>query len=84
MVVLLFLLSSCSCAINEYCTVIVTGFVKTDPNRTRTEIQFNSCTIQKLQTHGYRWPSLLSQMAFCHSCQTTKVHYRVYEASEWH
>ena len=51
----------------------VTGFTKTVPNRTRTEIQFiaehKTYTLalrtQKHQTHGYRWPSLLSQMAFC-------------------
>ena len=53
----------------------VTEFVKTDPNHTRTEIHFiaehlfycwtlnlYSCTTQKHQTHGYRWPSLLSKI----------------------
>ena len=62
----------------------VTGFVKINPSCTRTEICFiaehikaNSCTNQKHQIHGYRWQSLLSQNAFCHPCQITKVHYRV-------
>ena len=59
--------------------IIVTGFTKAVPNYTRTEIQFmaeHSNTTQKHQTHGYWWPSLLSQMAFCQPCQTMKVHYR--------
>ena len=32
----------------------------------------------------YRWPSLLSQMAFCWPCHITKVHYSVCGACEWH
>ena len=68
--------------------ICVTGFVKIDSNCTRTDIHFiaehYSCTTCKCLTHGYRWPSLLSQTAFCHPCQTTKVHYRVFWASEWH
>ena len=42
-----------------------------------------SCTTQKHQTHSYRWLSLLSHMAFCCPCQTTKVHYRAFGASAW-
>ena len=62
----------------------VTGIVKIDPNHTGTEILIIACTNQKRLTHGYRWPSLLTQTAFCHPCQTIKVHYRVFGASEWH
>ena len=47
-------------------------------------LKLNSCTNQKRLTHGHRWPSLLSQTAFCHPCQNIKVHYRVFGASEWH
>ena len=32
-------------------------------------LNLNSCTNQKHQTHGCRWPSLLSQIAFCCPCQ---------------
>ena len=41
-----------------------------------TLLKLHSCTTQKHQTHGYRCPSFLSQMAFCWPCQTFKVHYR--------
>ena len=73
--------------LNKQCQIQhnVTGFVIINPNHTRTEIHFianqlklNSCTTQKCLTHGYGWPSLLSQTAFCHPIQTTKVHYRVF------
>ena len=47
-------------------------------------LHLNSCTTQIHQTHGYRWPNLLSQMAFCSPNQTTEVHYRVFGGSEWH
>ena len=51
---------------------IVTGYAKTIPNCTRTKIQYcwtlklHSCTTVPRNTkHMARWPSLLSQMAFC-------------------
>ena len=51
--------------------VYVTGFAKTVPNHTRTEIQLNikpmytlALRTKKHQTQDHRWPGLLSQMAF--------------------
>ena len=37
----------------------------------------HSCTTQKHQVLGIRWPGLLLQMAFCWCCKTTKVHVMV-------
>ena len=46
----------------------VSGFAKTVSNRARIEIQFIlnicCCTILEQQVYGYRWPSVLSQLAF--------------------
>ena len=54
----------------------MTGFAKTNPNRTRIEIQFilklHTCTILRHQAYGYRWLSLFLQPAFHQPCQTTK------------
>ena len=36
-------------------------------------LKLTSCTNQKCLTHGYRWPSTLSQTAFFHPCQTIMV-----------
>ena len=68
--------------------IYMNGFVKTDP-KLKSNLLLN--IIHKLLQYpetpnalSYRWPSLLSQTAFYHSCKTTKVHYRVCGASEWH
>ena len=37
----------------------------------------HSCTTQKHQVLGNRWPGLLLQTAFCRCCKTTKVHVMV-------
>ena len=37
-------------------------------------LKLHSSTIQTYQAYNYRWPSLLSQIAFCWSCQTIKVY----------
>ena len=64
--------------------ICVTGSGKTGLIHTSTEIQFlstsekvHSCTTQKHQVFGNRWPGLLLQMAFCRCCKTTKVHFMV-------
>ena len=36
----------------------------------------HSCIVHKHQLRGYRWPGLLSQMAFCQPCKAMLVHYR--------
>ena len=66
-----------------------TIFVKTTPNGITIEIQLilklHSSTIQTHQAYNYRWPSLLSQIAFCWSCQTIKVYcIQGCGASEWY
>ena len=38
-----------------------------------------SSTVYTLQTYGYRWPSLVSQMAFCWLSLTKMVYYRACE-----
>ena len=38
-----------------------------------------SSTVYTLQTYGYRWLSLVSQMAFCWFCLTKMVYYRACE-----
>ena len=58
---------------------------KTGLIHTSTEIQFlsiserymHSCTTQKHQVLGNKWPGLLLQTAFCQCCKTTKVHLMV-------
>ena len=60
--------------------IYVTGSGKTSLIHTSTEIQFlsvHSCTTQKHQVLGNRWPGLLLQTAFCRCCKTTKVHVMV-------
>ena len=40
--------------------IYVTGFPKTVPNHTRTEMQLHSPNTHTHQAHSYRWPGLLS------------------------
>ena len=46
-------------------------------------LNLHTCTTQKHQTHGYMWPSLLSQMVFANSVKLPRFYYRVCGASEW-
>ena len=41
-------------------------------------------TLWQHQVYGYKWPSLLSQMAFCQPCKTMKVNFRDCGAREQH
>ena len=43
----------------------------------------HSCTTQKYQVLGNRWPGLLLQMAFCRCCKTTKVHQGRINRTAW-
>ena len=36
----------------------------------------HSCTVQRHQLRGYRWPGLLSRTTFCQPCKIMLVHYR--------
>ena len=36
----------------------------------------HSCTVQRHQLGGCRWPGLLSRTAFCRPCRVVLVHYR--------
>ena len=75
-------------------SLIVTGFAKTVPKGTRSEIQItvlhtlklHLSTIQTHQVYGCRWPDLLLhvQAASCQPRQPMKVHYRASGASEGH
>ena len=70
----------------------MTGFTKTVPKGTRGKIQIKPIytlklhpgTIQTHQVYGCRWPGLLLQTAFCRPCQTMRVHYRAFGATEGH
>ena len=56
----------------------VTGFAKTHPNQLSYSLtlKLHSCSLLRHQAYWYRWPSLLSQLAFHQPCQAIKMHYR--------